>query len=349
MVFTKQLNGTMGNGYRCCSSFFVKGKRDIILCDRTGKQIWRKCKMDELNMMLEKSCNEMKKYSIENCYRDYVDNDNSCCWYHSAWQYLRLLDCVSAPQWHDAFYRNEFIDIAKKNGGNYMVKVLISGTADYSLLHLLIDAFFQLYNQEGMQVNSRIYVLDKCPTPISMCLLYPEYVAQFNWKKIEYIRKHIQIIPCNNDIFLYREGNFDLICTDAFLTRFSEENVKSVLNAWKNMLRVEGIIVTTIREHDNIENKNLILASKDIRKFEKKVLDRYKTYIVKNGQFPITEEELVFLANRYIIRMVSNNIGNQENIVLMFKKEGFEVAYDCKEVQGEISKTNYIHIKARRK
>lgn len=291
----------------------------------------------------------MKNYAIENCYRDYVDNDNSCCWYHSAWQYLRLLDCVSAPQWHDAFYRNAFIDVAKKNGENHTIKILISGTADYSLLHLLIDAFFQLYNQEEVKVNSRIYVLDKCPTPIYMSSLYPEYVAQFNWKKRNYMEKNIQIVPCNNDIFLYRENGFDLICTDAFLTRFSEENVKSVLNTWKNMLKEEGIIVTTVREHNEQEQKNLIQASKDIRKFEKKVLERYKEYISKNSQFPITEEELTFLANRYIIRMVSNNIGNQRNIVSMFKKEGFEVEYDSKEVQGEISETNYIHIKARRK
>ena len=305
--------------------------------------------MNELNMMLENSCNTMKSYAIENCYRDYVDNDNSCCWYHSVWQYLRLLDCVSAPQWHDEFYRSAFVDVAKKNGENRIIKILISGTADYSLLHLLIDAFFQLYNQEDMKVNSRIYVLDKCPTPINMCSLYPEYVAQFNWKKKSYLEKCIQIIPCNNDIFLYRENGFDLICTDAFLTRFSEENVKSVLNTWKNMLREEGIIVTTVREHTEQKGKNLILVSKDIRKFEKKVLARYKEYISKNGQFPITEEELVFLANRYIIRMVSNNIGDQKNIVSMFKKEEFEVEYDSKEVQGEISKTNYIHIKARRK
>ena len=40
---------------------------------------------------------------------------------------------------------------------------------------------------------------------------------------------------------------YDLIITDAFLTRFDDANKKSILGFWKNSISKNGIIVTTIR------------------------------------------------------------------------------------------------------
>ena len=65
---------------------------------------------NELNNILKISCNDMCKFATKNCHIDYVDEENGCSWYHSAWAYLRLLDCVSAPQWHESNYRNSIIN-----------------------------------------------------------------------------------------------------------------------------------------------------------------------------------------------------------------------------------------------
>jgi hypothetical protein len=61
------------------------------------------------------------------CRGSYLSSED-CSWYHSVWQYLRVLNMVSTPTWHSAFYRDGIAYCATRKAS----RVLISGTADYS-------------------------------------------------------------------------------------------------------------------------------------------------------------------------------------------------------------------------
>jgi hypothetical protein len=68
------------------------------------------------------------------CRGDYVSLDD-CSWYHSIWQFLRIFNLVSTPTWHSQFYIYSLGSISVLGEFN---RVLISGTADYSMLaHVL--------------------------------------------------------------------------------------------------------------------------------------------------------------------------------------------------------------------
>src|SRR5579871_5295913 len=72
------------------------------------------------------------------CQGDHMDAEG-CNWYHRIWQYLRLLDLVSTPTWHSSFYNNSLYVPSH----NHEHEILISGTADYSILSYVLHVYQQ--------------------------------------------------------------------------------------------------------------------------------------------------------------------------------------------------------------
>lgn len=313
---------------------------------------------DELNTILFEHCNEMSQYACDNCHFDYVDEQNGCRWYHTAWAYLRLLDCVSSPQWHE----DKYMEVLSDYVGNYdkVFNILISGTADFSLLHLIIEV---LYDKSQ---KANIYILDKCRSPLHFCY---EYINNYlQGEKKEYVNKNINVSCFKEDIFRVEELQFDIICSDAFLTRFKKPVAASVVGKWCRMLNPTGIIITTVRIHkkdecpelltaskntDDIQRKDkcpdLMAISKNIDKFEKKVANRYDSFIKQHSSFPIPKDKLLFLANRYIIKMESNDLGEDNDILELFQTQQLSVNSQKETLEGEINETRYLFIVARRK
>jgi hypothetical protein len=159
------------------------------------------------------------------CAGNHVDTE-SCAWYHGLWQYLRILNVVSTPTWHSAWYFGAF---AQSFAGNGRLRVLISGAADYSLLAHL--AWVRQMQAEPIDLD--VSVLDLCETPLVLCRWYGKLAGLNIWTVQEDIRTHI--------------GEYDLITSDAFLTRFRAEDRLAVLQAWSRLLAPGGQIVTTVR------------------------------------------------------------------------------------------------------
>jgi hypothetical protein len=152
-------------------------------------------------------------------------NEESCDWYHESWQYLRLIDLVSNPCWHRAFFKSAINDST-----NWDDSILISGTADYTILSVIVDALSRKQIQ-----SSEITVLDACRTPLLLCEWYAS-------------KQNISISNRNDDIReINFEGQFDLILTDAFLTRFPHETKREIIDKWSGLLTDGGMIATTIR------------------------------------------------------------------------------------------------------
>ena len=229
----------------------------------------------DLYYLLLKSCNLMRKYS-EHCTNDFLAHNNSsttthspCCdWYHGAWQYLRVLDCVSAPQWHESFFAdqlNEALSNAKES-----ISVLISGTADYSILHLIVD----VAKKSGKKIE--IDIVDLCQTPLKICEWYIEEFKReapkmFSRFSFNVFRRNIALFDCGK--------RYDVICTDAFLTRFSSNEVQSVIDKWAKLLKDTGEIITTIRIYNNTTQTavSFIEESKNVQKYLAKVGNRFRS------------------------------------------------------------------------
>lgn len=278
--------------------------------------------MDNIKNVLEDylkiSANNMYDKAHQLCKNGIVGKD--CSWYHATWQYLRLLNVVSSPTWHDSFYTNE-ITSALKN--KKQPNVLISGTADYTMLAYVIECIKKL------DINdSKIYVLDTCNTPLYFCKWYAE-------------KNKYTINTINDDILKYKNENFfDIICTDAFLTRFNKTIVPKVIDKWKTLLKINGKIITTIRIHDN-NDLNHAEEDEAILKFCDKVKRRttkYKDYI------KFSPEEMYKIAENYARKMKSNNLGDKEAILEYFNE--FKNVYRLNTIPVELKETEYLELVA---
>ena len=224
------------------------------------------------------------------CSGDHVDKDD-CSWYHGAWQYMRLMDLVSTPTWHDSFYRTSLEGTLRQNPS---ARVLISGTADYSLLAYIIDA------AATTTTNPDIVVLDQCATPLFACRWYAK-------------QRGISITTAQADVLEYCKDNvssFDVVTSDAFLTRFPATVVAGVISGWAGVLKSEhSRIITTVRLHT---------ATTIVREEEKAIRDfiarargrlpRWRGFVRK------APAEVIALSEKYIRKMISNRLGEARTL-----------------------------------
>ena len=301
----------------------------------------------ELKNILLDSCVEMHKLSIH-CTNDYLVHNSSvathatsCNWYHSVWQYLRILDCVSAPQWHQDFYEQNIIKCIQNKSN---VSILISGSADYSLLHLIYLAV------TSRNIHVEIDVVDLCSTPIGICKWYLDFLARNGMAN-----PNIIVRLYRSNITMFSLGKtYDIICTDAFLTRFSSSETRSIIEKWERLLTPFGVVITTVRIHPEecYITPSIAQRSKDCEAFLSKVRYRYLNLTNdERDKMSISLEELTFMAFRYILRMKSNILGQKPDIDELFTDANLHIDDNLScisDVDGEIKKTQYYRVVARK-
>jgi len=81
-----------------------------------------------------------------------------CFWYHSMWQYLRLLGLLSGPAWHAQFYVRALRELEERTDEP---RVLISGCADYSMFAHVLAAYDD-------HTSLACTAVDLCDTPLLM-------------------------------------------------------------------------------------------------------------------------------------------------------------------------------------
>lgn len=153
-----------------------------------------------------------------------IPEADSCAWYHSTWQYLRLLNMVAVPDWHRSFYHKALGGILKAKPH---ANVLISAAADYGMLAMLHEAM------QLTQSSPRIVLYDICRTPLLSCQWYADrhgFALETHCGNL--ITDHIPQAP------------FDLIVTDEFLTVLKGDCKPLISNRWKELLKPGGSVVT---------------------------------------------------------------------------------------------------------
>lgn len=272
-----------------------------------------------LQSYLNESCDKMFEIAKHNCKNSYVDII-SCEWYHSAWQYLRVLDKVSSPTWHFDFYYKEFNNILFDG-----IKILISGTADYSLLALIH------FISQRRNLSTQIWVCDICYTPLAICNFY----AERNGFKITTLHTDIKSIE--------KLKYFDLITTDAFLTRFSFIEKKTVVNKWNMLLCDKGSIVTSVRLDERFKQDERIQFVEKKHVFVQSVIES----VNENNEFLNKKEKIEDLAACYISRIASMPFISEKEIEELFSECRFNILEkETVYVKGEITPTKYYRLSA---
>jgi 2-polyprenyl-3-methyl-5-hydroxy-6-metoxy-1,4-benzoquinol methylase len=156
--------------------------------------------------------------------KENVQPVGSCDWYHSTWQYLRLLNMVAVPPWYE-FYQEALSNVLRQHPN---AEVLISAAADYGMLATLHDAI------RATEAKPRIQVYDICRTPLRACQWY----AEQHGFSIECVRANL----LTDEIPL---ASFDLIVTDEFLTVIKASDKPLIVKRWRELLKPGGTLVTT--------------------------------------------------------------------------------------------------------
>lgn len=259
------------------------------------------------------------------CTADHID-PTGCSWYHGTWQYLRLANLVSTPTWHHSFYQE---NLAESIASRADSRVLISGTADYSLLAYVLGA------ARDATAHAEITVLDMCPTPLFAC----QWLAKREGHRIRTTQE--DVLNCTSLAL----GAFDVIATDAFLTRFGAGGTPQILRAWHSLLAPGGLVITTVRLHD------LNPVIRDTEALIQAFVDRGRIAFERWSVFLRTPlEDLVLRADAYARRMKSLRVASPAEIPVMFHEAGFEVIFtEVAEVPGELQPTSYMRLVARRR
>ena len=304
--------------------FITKDKVIIDICkkwlslDFIDKQ---EIELSFLQEPLMMSADMMSEVSSVLCTHDHM-NLSGCGWYHSVWQYLRLMNMVSTPTWHHDFYLENLQESLKNKS---KPNVLISGAADYSTLSYTIRAM-ELLGEEATYS-----VLDLCETPLFACKWYAKR------KQVSLETKQISIFDLDDD------SKYDLICTDAFLTRFSQDKILQILNIWYKALKEGGSVVTTVRIHDEKHQCPSVPSEQDVNAFAIKAYERSKIW---GGVINYSPEEIAQKARVYASKMKSNRIGTREEILELFQRAGFKLQHlEDIEVDGELYPSRYLRIR----
>lgn len=257
------------------------------------------------------------------CLGDHVA-PNDCSWYHGIWQYLRIFNMVSTPTWHASFYAGALAELAQ--AGNFS-KILISGTADYSVLAHILWAF----KKESSEVHPT--VLDLCETPLLLCKWYAKLAG-------------VPIRTVSEDLLSSVDlGKFDAIVTDAFLTRFSPGDRVRVVERWRDLLRIGGRVVTTIRV-DAVVCDVIRANPAQADAFRRRALREAQQW---RGFIGISPEQLANEAQRYAERMVSCPVASEAEIRALFMGAGFSlIKLELIDVPGELIATTYAELVAER-
>jgi hypothetical protein len=260
------------------------------------------------------------------CRGNHVSKDD-CSWYHGIWQYLRVFNMVSTPTWHSDFY---FDGLRQVCADFENPRILISGTADYSMLaHVL-----WICNQQNCKAE--IVVLDLCETPLFLCRWYAKSVSA-------------EVATAPADIMTFSPSKpIDCVVTDAFLTRFSPVERVSVVQKWHSLLvPAKGKVITTTRIETPAADGMVRATPAQSDSFRHRAIREANKWADFLSASPA---EIGIRAQRYAERMVSYPIESINELEELFTRNGFVIdSLKSTDLPGEMVPTTYAEIIARKK
>ncbi|MFL5330274.1 MAG: DUF6879 family protein [Gemmataceae bacterium] len=262
-------------------------------------------------------------------------NREQCRWYHGGWQFLRLCNVVSSPTWHADWYAAVFrrwADEQLNMSAGQRPKILISGLADYGMLYHL---FAGLGPSRVCACDFR--VIDLCEVPLEMCRWLEDHLRKRYQEENFVLRLETEKKDLlNDDLEL---GKYDLIVSDAFLTRFADEDKKRIVDRWATLLGPGGSVVTTVRCSAGSGSAH----GRQAVDFVGKATQQRPDYL--------SADEVESLARDYAEKITSHAFDNEESVEKFLKSfDSVEIArLESVSSVGEFEPTKYARVVLRKK
>jgi ubiquinone/menaquinone biosynthesis C-methylase UbiE len=273
---------------------------------------------DHINRILAP---ESEALAEKHCSGSYV-NKSDCKWYHQSWLYLKQVQLVSHPTWQQDFYY-EKISYELSNFTGNKFRILISGAADFEMF-ALVESIKNVFND----ISCEIFLLDMCLTPLLITRKY----AEINGGTPRLINGNVLWLPFDNRIF-------NIIISDAFLTRFPNGVKEHVISEWKRVLKKNGSIITTIRLEPNLPKNTTFIAS-----LNQRIVYITKT-IFRSFKRGLSTFKLARYAKNYSKKIMSYPFSDIAEITSLFNELKLDIS--TKKTTGEMKETLYANIHAK--
>jgi SAM-dependent methyltransferase len=251
----------------------------------------------------------------------------TCAPYHGIWQYLRLLGVITAKTTHaDGDFLSRALRDAARTGRH--AHVLVSGTADYSMLAFVAAA----YAAERAALETT--VVDRCPTSL---LLNRWYAERFGVRLATLTAEMLTFEP---------ERPFDVICAHSFLGFFDPQRRQLLARRWHALLAPGGRVITTQRVRPGFRSTRTG-GTDDPQQLCDQVVAAARAYA---GPLDVTPEQLGAAAYAYAFRPRPFVITSSREVTEPFEDAGFTIdaieeaavaAGTSGEASGDISRPTF--------
>jgi SAM-dependent methyltransferase len=234
------------------------------------------------------------------CYRN-PETGETCEWYHRVWQYMRLLGVITSVRTNTSFLIDRFRRAAREGSSR---RVLVAGTADYSMLAHLSAA----YSAEGVPLEAT--VVDRCPTALLLNRWYAD-------------RYEIALSTACVDALMYEADQpFDVVCTHNFLARFDEAARASLVAHWHALLQPGGIVVTTQRIRPDLCGRQTSYTRDQAFSLARRIEEEARR---RSEPLDVDPAELAHAVYEHAIRRYSYTIQSAEQVARLFEAAGFAI------------------------
>lgn len=234
-----------------------------------------------------------------------------CHAYHRAQLYLRMIGARRGILGDAPFMMDAFRSAAREGAS----RVLISGTAEYGIMAVLLHAY------ELEDVTPSVTVIDLCETPLAVCRWYAE-------------RKGIEIETAACDILKFEaDAPFDVVASHFFVGRFRPDDRVTVARRWYDSLGPKGLAITAQRIHPDIPGGIQTYEPDEIARCVKRVLQAAKDF--EEG-LAVAPEAIASDIEDYLASTRRSRIGTPEEMWEPFERAGFvRETFDSLSALGE--------------
>lgn len=195
-------------------------------------------------------------------------------------------------------------DHAGRVGGR-LARVLVSGSADYSMLAHVLHA------AREAAVPVAVTVLDQCETPLRMSRWYAERAG------------FADLTLASADVLAYRpDTSFDLIVTSSFFGYFGPAQRVTLFRSYARMLAPSGRLVFSNRLRPGPEEQTVGFTEAQAQAFESRVLDL-------GARLPqalaLPEADWRALARRYVQLFHAYPLNGPQTVVDLAGASGLDV------------------------
>lgn len=164
--------------------------------------------------LLPEAARLTREWAPEMCALSHARHEG-CADYHAAWSTLRLIGAITGARTDKDFFQAQFTQLASDKPN---ARVLIAGTADHAVLHMLLEAF------GAAGAHPEVTVIDSCATTLRLNQWYAQQVGA----KVTCVQADLREINLPD--------RFDLITTHSVFSFMSLAEVTTALRSWREHL-----------------------------------------------------------------------------------------------------------------